>query len=211
MSYRGLLPKTFVTSLGDVTVGRRYYAARDCDCKAVPWDDWSGIAPGHKLSPQARRMVTLAGSGCSFDEAAAKLAELCHFRVSDDVVRRVCDEEGEAAARWIEAAPEPVKAIARAAGELEFYTDGVQVKTVEGWREMRVSVFAKREAAEPAEPAQWAERTLAKPECRLAWAAIATSDEVGASWGSMLVGFSPGDDPRRSWRDVISLTLPWEK
>jgi hypothetical protein len=63
MNYRGFLPKTFVTSLGDLTVRRRYYASRDCDCKSVPWDNWSGIPQGHKLSLAARRMVTLAGSG----------------------------------------------------------------------------------------------------------------------------------------------------
>lgn len=186
MSYRDFLPKTYVTSLGDVTVHRRYYASRDCDCKSVPWDEWSGIESGHKLSLQARRMVTLAGSGCSFDEASEKLNELCHFSVSDDVVRRVCNKEGEAAAAWLEQASEPVKEIVRAQGELEFYTDGVQVKTVEGWRELRVSVLAKRESAEPAKPEEWKTRALEKPECRLAWAAIAGSEEIGASWAAML-------------------------
>lgn len=198
MNYRGHLPKTYVSSLGDVTVGRRYYASRDCDCKKVPWDDWSGITPGHKLTLQARRMVTLAGSRCSFDEAAEKLAELCHFQVSDDVIRRVCNEEGEEAAKWLEEASAPVEAITQAQGEVEFYTDGVQVKTTEGWRELRVSVFAKREASEPAEPAQWEERTLEKPTCRLAIAAIAASDQVGASWEAMLHRLGLQNTPRLS-------------
>ena len=43
-------------------------------------------------------MVTLAGSGESLDSAAEKLKELCHFQVSNDVIRRVCNEEGEEAA-----------------------------------------------------------------------------------------------------------------
>ena len=198
MSYRSFSFKTFVTSLGDVKVGRRYYASRECDCKAVPWDDWAGIAPGHKLSLQARRMVTLAGSGCSFDEAAEKLRELCHFEVSNDVVRRVCNEEGEEAAQWLDEASDPVQEIARAEGELEFYTDGVQVKTVDGWRELRVSVFAKRKATDPAEPSEWEKRTLEKPECRLAWAAIATSDQIGASWETMLKRLGLQNTPRLS-------------
>jgi hypothetical protein len=45
MGYRGFLPRTFVSSLGDITVCRRYYASRVCDCKIVAWDDWSGITP----------------------------------------------------------------------------------------------------------------------------------------------------------------------
>jgi hypothetical protein len=131
-------------------------------------------------------MVTLVGSGSSFDEAAEKLRELCHFEVSNDVIRRVSNEEGEEAAKWLQESSVPVQAMGEAKGELEFYTDGVQVKTDGGWRELRVSVFAKREAAEPAEPSQWEERTLEKPACRLAWAAIATSDQIGASWEVML-------------------------
>jgi hypothetical protein len=198
MNYRALLPKTFVTSFGDVTVRRRYYASRDCDCKALPWDDWSGIAPGHKLSLHARRMVTLAGSGCSFDEAAEKLRELCHFEVSNDVIRRVCNDEGEEAQQWLAEASAPVEVLARAEGEVEFYTDGVQVKTMEGWREMRVSVFAKRKVTEPAEPSQWEQRTLEKPECRLAWAAIAASDQIGASWEAMLNRLGLQNTPRLS-------------
>jgi hypothetical protein len=143
-------------------------------------------------------MVTLAGSGCSFDEAAEKLRELCHFEVSNDVIRRVCNEEGEEAAQWLEEASDPVQEIARAKGELEFYTDGVKVNSVEGWKELRVSVFAKREATEPAEPAEWEKRTLEKPECRLAWAAIATSDQIGASWEKMLTRLGLQNTPRLS-------------
>lgn len=198
MNYRGFLPKTFVTSLGDLTIRRRYYASRDCDCKSVPWDNWSGIPQGHKLSLAARRMVTLAGSGCSFDEAALKLDELCFFHVSNDVIRRVCDQEGEQAAQWMEESPVPAQAFAKATGEAEFYTDGVQVKTQEGWRELRVSVFAKREAADPAEPGQWKDRALEKPQCRLARAAIATSEQVGASWEVMLDHLGLQNTPRLS-------------
>ena len=88
--------------------------------------------------------------------------------------------------------------ITQAEGEAEFYTDGVQVKTMEGWREMRVSVFAKRKATEPAEPEQWEQRTLEKPECRLAWAAIAASDQIGASWELMLARLGLQCTPRLS-------------
>lgn len=198
MSYRGLILKKFLTSVGEVAVGRRYYASRDCGCKAVPWDQWAGIAHGHKLTMQARRMVTLAGSGCSFDEASQKLLELCHLPVSNDVIRRVCDEEGEQAAQWIKTAPQPVQQMAEASGELEFYSDGVHVNTVDGWREMRISVLAKREPTEPAEPWQWSQRVLERPGCRVAWAAIAASHVIGASWRNMLKHLDLEDTPRLS-------------
>jgi hypothetical protein len=124
MNYRGLLPKTFLSSVGEVTLERRYYASRGCDCKQVPWDQWAGIPKGHKLTLQARRMVTLAGSGCSFDEASEKLRELCRLPVSNDVIRRVCNEEGEQAGKWLKEAPDPAGQMAQAKGELEFYSDG---------------------------------------------------------------------------------------
>ncbi len=63
---------------------------------------------------------------------------------------------------------------------------------------MRVSVLAKRKKAEPAEPEQWKERTLEKPECRLAWAAIAASEQVGASWEAMLNRLGLRNSPRLS-------------
>jgi len=140
MSYRSLTSKSFLTSIGQITVTRRYYASRDCDCTQLPWDQWAGIPDGHKMTVQAKRMVTLAGSGCSFDEASTKLRELCHLEVSNDVIRRVCDEEGQQAIGWLKEAPDSAAAMIKAKGEAEFYTDGVQVNTVSGWREMRVSV-----------------------------------------------------------------------
>jgi hypothetical protein len=58
-------------------------------------------------------MIVLAGSGCSFDEAARDLKELSRLRVSNDVVRAVCDEEGRAIRQWVASSPEPAKAFAR--------------------------------------------------------------------------------------------------
>lgn len=175
-----------LTSLGHVTVGRRYYACRSCRAKAVPWDAWAGVPDGHRLTTQARRVVTVAGTSWSFDQASARLAELCLLRVSNDVIRAVCNEEGEAARVWMNDSPEPAAAMARAKGEVEFYTDGVKVNTTGGWREMRLSVFAKREAGEPATPAQWKDRVLPAPAVRVATCAIASSHRVGATWRRML-------------------------
>ena len=55
---------------------------------------WAGISGTHRITPHARRMIVLAGSGASFDESSRNLKELCHLSISNDVVRRVCDEEG---------------------------------------------------------------------------------------------------------------------
>ena len=195
-----------LTSLGHVTVGRRYYACRSCRAKAVPWDVWAGLPDGHRLTIQARRVVTVAGTSWSFEQASARLAELCLLKVSNDVIRAVCDEEGEAARVWMNNSPEPAAVMARAEGEVEFYTDGVKVNTVGGWREMRLSVFAKREAGEPATPGQWKDRVLPEPSARVAACAIAPSHRVGASWRRMLARLGLDKSPRL---DVLGDGAKW--
>ncbi len=187
-----------LTSLGHVTVGRRYYACRSCRAKAVPWDVWAGVPDGHRLTTQARRVVTVAGTSWSFDQASARLEELCLLKVSNDVIRAVCNEEGEAARKWMNESPEPAAAMAKAKGDVEFYTDGVKVNTVDGWREMRLSVFAKREAGEPATPAQWKDRVLPGPTARVATCAIAPSHCIGSSWRRMLGRLGLADSPQLS-------------
>jgi hypothetical protein len=127
-------------------------------------------------------MLTLAGMSWSFDRASAHLLEFCHLSVSDDTIERVCQEEGRRAATWMSQAHEPVEAFARAFGQAEFSTDGVKVNTVGGWREMRLSILAKREPALPCQPQDWADRVLNEPTARFSTCAIADADHVGASW-----------------------------
>jgi hypothetical protein len=43
------------------------------------------------------------------------------------VIRGVCDKEGEQAEQWLKSAPHSAEPMTQAKGELEFYSDGVQV------------------------------------------------------------------------------------
>jgi hypothetical protein len=127
-------------------------------------------------------MVTLAGTSWPFDRASRHLAEFCHVGVSDDTIERVCQEEGGRARQWMAEAGGPARAFAAAKGRAEFSSDGVKVNTVGGWREMRLSVLARREPSAPCEPAQWDTRVLNEPTARLAWCAVADAAHVGSSW-----------------------------
>jgi hypothetical protein len=132
-------------------------------------------------------MIVLAGSGVSFDEAERNLKELCHLQVSNDVVRRVCDEEGETVRKWMNSAPEVKQTFDAAEGVVEFSTDGLKINTPEGWREIRQrSVISKRRPSLPASPQQWDQRPLEAPTVRLAVCAIAHCDLIGASWQRMV-------------------------
>ena len=77
------------------------------------------------MSPKARRLLVLAGVAWSFGGASRHLEEFCHLKVSDDTIRRVCDEQGTHVGQWLLQDPAPAKAIKRAQGNHEFYTDGV--------------------------------------------------------------------------------------
>lgn len=180
--FKGCKEKNILSSVGHIGVARRYYACSDCRAKQTPWESWAGVTGTHRVTPHARRMIVLAGSGCSFDEAERNLKELSHLSVSNDVVRRVCDEEGEAVRKWMNQAPEIKEAFDKADGVVEFSTDGLKINTVDGWREIRQSVISKRTPAPAVPPDQWDQRELEDPTVRLAVCAIAHCDLIGASW-----------------------------
>ena len=135
------------------------------------------------VSPQARRLLCLAGASWSFDSSAKFLKEFCGFSVSDNTVREVCQQEATGMANWQRDALEARVPFRQAGGDIEFSTDGTSVNTWEGWREMRLGIFSKRHRGESVTPKQWDDRELPSPHVRVAFAAIEKSDRFGARWG----------------------------
>lgn len=169
--------------VGEMTITRRYYVC-GCGVKQIPLDAWAGLS-SRMVSEHARRVVCLAGSTWSFDEAASKLFELCRMRISDDSIERISQEEGRRAGAWMKNSSTPREKMRQSGGEMEFSTDGVKVNTTRGWMEMRLNILCKRESGEPASPQKWNDRVLPEPTVRLAWCAIAPCRLVGASWSRM--------------------------
>lgn len=182
--FKRVSPKCVLTTVGEMTVGRRYYACPECGLSQTPLDGWAGI--GRRMaSEHARRVIVVAGSTWSFEQASAKLLELCRMRVSNDTIRAECDEEGMRAGQWMRSDQVPAEKLAGAAGELEFSSDGMKINTTGGWAEMRLSVLDKRESAEAVGPEKWAQRVLPEPTTRLAWCQIAPCRLIGARWAAM--------------------------
>jgi hypothetical protein len=204
-SFRYLAAKQLVTTVGVIEVPRRYYACRACGVTQRPWDLWAGVG-ARQLTEHARKMVTIVGTAFSFETAAARLRDLCRIRISNDTVRRVCDEEGERARRWLGEADEPAASVRAAVGHHEFYSDGTSVNTTGGWREMRLSVVARREAAGPVKPGDWSDRVLPEPSAKLALCAIADCRRVGASWQRLSRRVGLGD---RADLSVIADGAKW--
>ena len=156
---------------------RLYLVCPRCGTSRYPLDDRLGLEGF--VSPQARKLLSLAGASWSFAGAAGHLAEFCGLHTCDQTIRAVCYQEAGRMAGWLHADPAAGADFARAAGDIEFQTDGTMVNTWEGWREMRLGVFAKRHRGRPARAAQWDTRRLPAPHARVLFAGIETAEHFG--------------------------------
>ena len=155
-----------MTAVGRIPLERGYVGGADA---GFPADRILGV-DGY-LTAAAARMAVLAGVRQSFAKAEQLLAELSGWELDDDTIRKATHQAARQAAA---ARPErgDVKRFAAAAGSLEVPLDAGKVNTTEGWRDVKVAVFAKREPGEPATPAEWAERALPAPTARTVVAAV---------------------------------------
>ena len=163
-----------------MTLRRVYFVCRKCAVGHHAADLRLGIEGGR--SRQAERLVCLAGASWSFAQASSYLKELSGLSVSANTVRSVCQREAGRVEGWQADDPQAGEHFREMPGNVEFETDGTCINTNEGWREMRVGVFAKRPLAEPATPEQWNTRKLPLPTARVAFAAIEDHETFAARW-----------------------------
>jgi hypothetical protein len=169
-----------LTAAGTIRVARAYFVCRVCRLGGHAADERLGVSGGR--SRQAERLLCLAGGSWSFDAAARHLKEFAGLSASDNTIRQVCHQCSGQIADWRHRQPEAQAAFRAAAGEVEFESDGTCVNTYDGWREMRVGVFAKRAAGAPATLDQWEGRPLPVPTARVAFAAIEPARSFTARW-----------------------------
>jgi hypothetical protein len=161
-----------------VTLRRGHFTCRRCGANAHPLDDRLGV--DGLVSPHAQRLLCVAGVGRSFEEAARSLREPAGLNVCENTVRQVCDRHGARCRAWLREDPEAARAFKAASGEVEFQTDGTSVNTTRGWREIRLSIFARRPPGQPViDLDDWDEQRLPEPTARVAAAAIRTSEALG--------------------------------
>jgi hypothetical protein len=130
----------------------------------------------------ARRLAVKAGTICSFDKATEHLEEFCGLKISDNTIRNLCQKEAVPMGRWQRTNPVANAEFIAAEGDVEFTTDGTCVNTTEGWREMRIGIFAKRERGEGVHPDQWDDRKLPKPHASVAFAGIENKEQFRKHW-----------------------------
>jgi len=163
-----------------VKLQRVYLVCERCRLGRHAADDRLGIVGAR--TRQAERMLCLAGASWSFAKASRYLQELSGLKVSAGSVRNVCGGEAKRIEAWQRSSPAAVEKYHKTPGNDEFQTDGTCVNTLQGWKEMRVGVFAKRRSGEPAVPCQWHTRKIPPPAARIAFAAIEDHQTFAARW-----------------------------
>lgn len=131
------------------------------------------------LSPGGERLAVLAGVHDAFARAQRLMGEMLGWAPDDDVIRRTT----HAAARQA-AADRPRRRdagrFAVAAGVVELEVDAGKVPTTDGWRDVKVAAFARREPGEPTSTAGWADRDLPAPSIRTVVAAVEEAGDFAA-------------------------------
>jgi hypothetical protein len=198
-----------------VRLSRVYFTCRRCGQHAHALDDRLGLEG--LVSPHAQRLICALGVDGSFERCARHLREIAGLAVCDNTVRKICDRQGGLMRTWQREDPEAARPFRTAAGDLEFQTDGTCVNTLGGWREVRLSIFAKRRRGDPVTDLDdWDEQRLPAPHVRVATAAIRTSDRLGPQWrgAAARLGVKRADDltvladgARWIW-DEVRKTLP---
>ena len=123
-------------------------------------------------------MACLLGVQQSFVQAERTLREVAGWDLDDNTIRQLCHATAKRAhADRHERAT--AEAFAAAPGDRELQIDAGKVNTLDGWRDVKVAVFACRERGEPATAADGDERDLPAPAVRSVVAAV----EEAAAFG----------------------------
>ena len=177
---KGAGSRELLTALGPIRLTRTYFSCPACDLGGYPVDDRLGI--DGRLTRRAEQMTTLAGVHQSFRQGTTLLEQLAGWSASHEVVRQTCYRQADELARQREAASPEVGPFREAAGRMEFQTDATEVDTLEGWKDMKIGIFAKREEGQPATIQEWHTRDLPAPTARLAFAGIAEIGTFAEQW-----------------------------
>jgi hypothetical protein len=121
-------------------------------------------------------MACLLGVQRSFEKAEVALLEVAGWKLDDNTIRRLCHTTAARASSTRERRG-TAEAFARAGGDPEVQIDAGKVNTLEGWRDLKVAVLARREPGASIRPSEWDRRDLPAPAVR---AVVAAVEEAGA-------------------------------
>ena len=141
--------RTVRTVCGAIRFERPWYVCAACGHGWSPADATLGVAPRARLSTGLRAWVMEVGAETAFKQGGRLRAELTGLAVSKETIRRSCQRQGQAlaqaeaaAAARVLATRETAAAIDPAPGQLVVETDGVYVRYLDGWHEVKLGLVA---------------------------------------------------------------------
>src|SRR5262249_43352986 len=97
-------------------------------------------------------------------------------------IRAAAVAAGSEVRAWQRNSEAPAALFGAAEGDVEFSTDGTSVNTLQGWREMRLAIFAKRPRGPAATPAPWDDRGVPAPAVRVLFGGLWAAEQFGPQW-----------------------------
>lgn len=164
-----------MTAVGPIPLKRSHGYCKDCQQPQFAADGLLGISGW--LTPRARSMADRAGIHDPFRQAEGLLNDLAGWSIDAETLRRYCHEDAAKARKGCHERQGLPEQFATAAGDRELHIDAGKVNTPEGWRDVKVAVFACRRRGEPAAAEDYEQRDLPAPGVR---AVIAEVEEAQA-------------------------------
>jgi hypothetical protein len=157
-----------VSVCGSIEYTRAWYVCPNCRKGWSPVDAILQVRPSSRVSAGLSRRLAEVGARTSFGEGAKMLESLAGLRVSSETIRqhteclgeKIETREQEQIARVIRTR-ESAKPVDAAPGELVVETDGVMVRYLSGWHEVKLGVVAGYVDGELVSPSYVAARASA--------------------------------------------------
>ena len=137
------------TVCGPIQWERPWYHCRRCHHGFSPVDATLGVAARRRLSATLTNWVVEQGATTSFAEAAATLARLTGLEVSAETIRQTTEAVGTALetqaptdAATVQRTQEAAGPVEPVPGQLVVETDGVMVRYLDGWHEVKAGLVA---------------------------------------------------------------------
>jgi hypothetical protein len=167
-----------MTALGPIDLARSHAYCRLCGQPGFAADALLGIDGW--MTTRARGMATLAGVNKPFRPAEDLLLGLAGWTVCCETIRRGCHEaaaQARAHRPQLQGVPQQ---FAEAQGQQrELHIDAGKVNTPDGFRDVKLAVFATRELGDPATSEDYQQRDLPASTARSVVAEVEEAQEFG--------------------------------
>lgn len=161
-----------------MTLQRAHGYCQQCQLPSLPVDELIGL--DSFLTVHAARMATLAGIDEPFRKARRVLEELCGWQVSAETIRQICHEHARKAREKRPTLTALPQAFDQSTDpDHEIHIDAGKVNTPEGWRDIKVAVFASRARCENGSVDDYEQRNLPSPGLRSVVAQVETASDFG--------------------------------